>query len=162
MSYVDRMLVCRDCGSRFPFTAGEQAFYAGRGFLNDPARCCNCRNLRKPGAEPAAHRYVHYGPFASFGGRSPRQMHPATCGRCGQMTEVPFLPRGDRAVFCPECFNAVRSQPAERRLPPPAASECVRRCRSRACRSASARFLGTARAPPPLCPAPPAGVTCHG
>lgn len=116
MPYFDRTLVCRECGSSFPFTAGEQAFYAGRGFLNDPARCGNCRNLRKPGAEPAVHRYVRYGPFASFGGRSPRQMHPATCGRCGQMTEVPFLPRGDRAVFCPDCFSAMRSQPAERRL----------------------------------------------
>jgi CxxC-x17-CxxC domain-containing protein len=56
---------------------------------------------------------VHYGPFASFGGRTPRQMHPATCGQCGQMTEVPFAPRGDRPVLCSECFALSRqSSPA--------------------------------------------------
>ena len=40
--------------------------------------------------------YVRYGNFASFGGKTPRQMHPAACADCGQMTEVPFVPRGER------------------------------------------------------------------
>ena len=52
--------------------------------------------------------YVDYGPCASFGGRTPRQMHPATCDRCGELTEVPFMPRGDRPVYCSECFATVR------------------------------------------------------
>ena len=27
-------------------------------------------------------------------------MHPAACALCGDMIEVPFIPRGDRPVFC--------------------------------------------------------------
>ena len=108
MPYVDKMLICRDCGSGFPFTTGEQTFYASRGLVNVPSRCLSCRNARKGGAAPFGEGYVHYGPFASFGGRTPHQMHPAVCGECGQMTEVPFLPKGDRPVFCSECFSKQR------------------------------------------------------
>ena len=39
MSYVDRILVCRDCSNSFTFTSGEQSFYAARGLMNDPQRC---------------------------------------------------------------------------------------------------------------------------
>ena len=28
----DKTLVCKDCGAEFVFTAGEQAFYAEKGF----------------------------------------------------------------------------------------------------------------------------------
>ncbi len=117
MPHVDRILVCRDCGSTFAFTAGEQAFYLSRGLQNEPSRCPTCRNARKLAGAPAwGEGYVHYGPFASFGGRDPKQMHPAVCGRCGQMTEVPFLPRGSRPVFCSECF-ALRDRPPQQQLP---------------------------------------------
>jgi CxxC-x17-CxxC domain-containing protein len=108
---ADRTLTCRQCGSSFTFTTGEQAFYTNRGLTNDPTRCSKCRSARKMNADaiPAAtESYVHYGPFASFGGRTPRQMHPAVCAQCGQMTEVPFAPRGDRPVLCSECFAASR------------------------------------------------------
>ena len=108
MPHVDKLLICRDCGSSFTFTAGEQTFYASRGLANDPSRCPSCRSARRGGAAPFGEGYVHYGPFASFGGRTPRQMHPAVCGDCGQMTEVPFLPKGDRPVFCPDCFSKQR------------------------------------------------------
>ena len=27
-------------------------------------------------------------------------MHPAACALCGDMIEVPFIPRGDRPVYC--------------------------------------------------------------
>ena len=62
-----------------------------------PVRCPPCRTARKNNRlnEPEE-GYVRYGVFASFGGRTPRQMHPATCADCGMMTEVPFQPRGDR------------------------------------------------------------------
>ena len=108
MPYIDKILVCRDCGSSFTFTGGEQAFFASRGLLNQPSRCPNCRNARKLGRSPMDDGYVHYGPFASFGGRTPRQMHPAVCAHCGQMTEVPFLPRGDRPIYCSDCFAEVK------------------------------------------------------
>jgi len=106
--HVDKILICRDCGSSFTFTAREQLFFASRGLVNEPSRCPSCRNARKGGSSAAVEGYIHYGPFASFGGRTPRQMHPAVCGACGQMTEVPFLPRGDRPVYCSECFSKKR------------------------------------------------------
>lgn len=112
MPHVDRTLTCRDCGAGFTFTVGEQTFFASRGLANEPSRCTNCRTARKDGAAPVNEGYTHYGPFASFGGRTPRQMHPAVCGRCNQMTEVPFLPKGDRPVFCSECFNVERAAAA--------------------------------------------------
>ena len=37
--YEDKTLVCKDCGNEFVFTAGEQEFYAERGFQNEPQRC---------------------------------------------------------------------------------------------------------------------------
>jgi CxxC-x17-CxxC domain-containing protein len=107
--YTDRALTCRQCGASFAFTTGEQTFYATRGLVNEPTRCSSCRNARKAtGGPPITEGYVHYGPFASFGGRTPRQMHPATCGQCGEMTEVPFAPRGDRPVLCAGCFAGAR------------------------------------------------------
>ena len=44
---ADKNLVCRDCGNDFVFTEGEQAFYAEKGFENDPVRCADCRRARK-------------------------------------------------------------------------------------------------------------------
>lgn len=102
MAMQDRSIVCRDCGRDFVFTSGEQEFYASKGLQNDPVRCPDCRNARKS-ARPtleSASGYVRYGGAASFGGRTPRQMHPAACAMCGDMIEVPFSPRGDRPVFC--------------------------------------------------------------
>ena len=44
--YQDKTLVCRDCGAEFVFTAGEQEFYAEKGFQNEPTRCKACRAAR--------------------------------------------------------------------------------------------------------------------
>jgi CxxC-x17-CxxC domain-containing protein len=112
---ADRTLSCRSCGASFVFTTGEQAFYASRGLLHSPARCPACRDSRRQGEPTAGEGYVRYGAFASFGGRTPRQMHPATCGNCGQVTEVPFAPKGDRPVYCSECFTALQSAPRDAR-----------------------------------------------
>ena len=48
--YEDKTLVCKECGKEFVFTAGEQEFYAERGFQNEPQRCKACRDARKPAA----------------------------------------------------------------------------------------------------------------
>ena len=45
--YEDKTLVCKECGKEFTFTAGEQEFYAERGFQNEPQRCKSCRDARK-------------------------------------------------------------------------------------------------------------------
>lgn len=46
-NYTDKTLVCKDCGAEFTFTAGEQAFFAEKGFSNEPVRCPACRKARK-------------------------------------------------------------------------------------------------------------------
>ena len=48
--YEDKILVCKECGNEFTFTAGEQEFYAERGFQNEPQRCKACRDARKNAA----------------------------------------------------------------------------------------------------------------
>ena len=45
--FEDKTLVCKDCGKEFVWTAGEQEFYASRGFENQPQRCKPCRDARK-------------------------------------------------------------------------------------------------------------------
>jgi CxxC-x17-CxxC domain-containing protein len=110
--HADRALLCRECGSSFTFTSGEQTFYASRGLVHEPTRCPACRANRRGVATNDSPMtdgsYVHYGPFASFGGRTPRQMHPAVFAQCSQMTEVPFVPRGERPVLCSECYATSR------------------------------------------------------
>ena len=45
--YEDKTLVCKECGNEFVFSAGEQEFYAEKGFVNEPQRCKACRSARK-------------------------------------------------------------------------------------------------------------------
>jgi len=47
LSYEDKVLKCRECGRDFVFTTGEQEFFASRGLMNQPARCPECRALRR-------------------------------------------------------------------------------------------------------------------
>ena len=50
--YEDKTLTCKECGREFVFTAGEQEFYAEKGFVNEPQRCKNCRDARTNAARP--------------------------------------------------------------------------------------------------------------
>lgn len=84
--YEDKTLVCKECGKEFVFTAGEQEFYAEKGFENEPQRCKDCRNARKQAA------------------RGERKYFVTVCSQCGGEARVPFEPREDRAVLCSECF----------------------------------------------------------
>ena len=43
----DKTIVCKDCGSEFIFSEGEQDFYREKGFENEPIRCPDCRKARK-------------------------------------------------------------------------------------------------------------------
>ena len=43
----DKTLICQDCGAEFVFTAGEQEFFAEKGFTDEPKRCKTCRDARK-------------------------------------------------------------------------------------------------------------------
>lgn len=102
MSYEDKNLTCRECGSSFVFTAGEQEFHAQRGFTNAPVRCPACRAQRKAQGGFSGQRRGGGGSFA------PREMHTVTCSACGKETQVPFAPRGDRPVYCSDCFQSQR------------------------------------------------------
>jgi CxxC-x17-CxxC domain-containing protein len=101
VSFVDKMLVCRDCGTEFVFSAGEQEFYQLKGLLNEPGRCPSCRAARKAEREG--------GGMGSLESRGRREMHPTVCAECGADTLVPFLPRGDKPVYCSPCFERVRA-----------------------------------------------------
>ena len=35
-------------------------------------------------------------------------MYDAVCGNCGAATQVPFLPRQDRPVYCSDCFSKMK------------------------------------------------------
>jgi CxxC-x17-CxxC domain-containing protein len=96
MSLQDKSLQCSDCGLEFAFTVGEQEFYASRGLQNEPKRCPECRRARKAGR------------YGNNSYESPRQMFPVTCAECGTDTEVPFEPRGDKPVYCRDCYSKVK------------------------------------------------------
>ncbi len=98
MGFVDKLLQCSDCGATFTFSAGEQEFFASKGYTNEPKRCPSCRQARK------AERYGNGG----SGYRSQRQMFPAVCAQCGKDTEVPFEPREGRPVYCSDCYKVLR------------------------------------------------------
>jgi len=48
----DQNITCVTCGRRFPWTEGEQRYYARRG-LSAPTHCPICRSQRAEGAAPA-------------------------------------------------------------------------------------------------------------
>ena len=101
MAFTEKPLQCSDCGKAFPFTAEEQEFFATKGFTNEPKRCPTCRSTRR------AERFGNEGGGGGSGyNRGPRQMYPATCAQCGKQTEVPFQPRGDKPVYCRDCYTA--------------------------------------------------------
>ena len=90
--FEDKTLQCKECGSDFIFTSGEQEFYSEKGFQNEPQRCKDCRVNRKAAS------------------RSTREMHDATCASCGGSAKVPFQPREDRPVYCSECYAKMKEE----------------------------------------------------
>ena len=98
--FEDKTLVCKECGKEFVFTAGEQEFYAERGFQNEPQRCKACRDARKNAT------------------RGPREYYTATCAACGG--KDPHLDQV-RIFFC--ISYVVRSH-IRRSVPPSAPCAC--------------------------------------
>ena len=88
--YEDKTLKCKDCGNDFVFTAGEQEFYAERGFQNEPQRCKPCRDARKNA------------------GQAKKEFFTAVCANCGGEAKVPFQPTEGRDVYCSECFAKMK------------------------------------------------------
>jgi CxxC-x17-CxxC domain-containing protein len=122
---ADKTLTCRDCGTTFTFTEGEQDFYAQKGY-SEPTRCPDCRAAKKAARQSGGYGDSSYGGGSSYsgggrsggysggggyssggygGGRSERTMTQVVCANCGKDTEVPFVPRGDRPVYCSDCYS---------------------------------------------------------
>jgi len=91
----DIQLTCSDCGQDFTFTAADQAFFQERGY-STPKRCTPCRMAKKNDQGGGGSGYRS----------APAQGTPVICSGCGQPTTVPFEPRGDRPVFCRDCYQA--------------------------------------------------------
>ena len=104
MLLSDKTLTCGDCGYEFTFTAGEQAFFASKAYANEPRRCPQCRGTRKSQQRGYGDSYA-----------SAREMHLAICAQCGKGTTVPFRPRGDKPVYCSDCYSSMKS-PSYRHL----------------------------------------------
>lgn len=82
----DRTLICKDCGKKFIWTAGEQKFFIDKDLKNIPKRCKICTAEYK---------------------NKLREKHPAwwvKCSRCGKKAEVCFEPKTEH-IFCENCFN---------------------------------------------------------
>jgi CxxC-x17-CxxC domain-containing protein len=113
VAFSDRPLTCRECGTSFLFTAGEQEFYAQKGFTNEPARCPECRAARRAsgGGGGGSRSMGGYDSDQGYGDyrSAPRAMHETQCASCGGIARVPFVPRGDRPVYCSNCFEQQRS-----------------------------------------------------
>lgn len=99
----DLQLTCSDCGQDFTFTAADQSFFSERGY-STPKRCKPCRQAKKN--EQGGGGGGGYGGGGGGGYRQQSQGTSVICSSCGQQTTVPFEPRGDRPVFCRDCFNA--------------------------------------------------------
>jgi CxxC-x17-CxxC domain-containing protein len=103
--YQDEQLTCTDCGTTFAFTASEQEFFAAKGFANKPSRCPDCRAARKAQRGGGSYSGGRAGGGGGAGGGA-REMFQATCSTCGKVAEVPFKPRGDKPVYCRDCFQS--------------------------------------------------------
>ena len=84
--YQDKTLVCKECGEEFVFTAGEQEFYAEKGFQNEPQRCKACRDARKNATKARGEFFT------------------TVCAQCGGEAKVRFQPSNNKPVYCSECF----------------------------------------------------------
>ena len=110
MAYTDRTLSCADCGTPFTFSADDQSYHAEKGFTNEPKRCPTCRVSRRSergdsggGYGGGGGSYGGGGGGGGYGGQ--REMFSVTCASCGKDAQVPFQPRGDRPVYCSDCFR---------------------------------------------------------
>lgn len=100
MEFHDKVLKCAECGSEFVFTAGEQMFFADKGFKNEPKRCKPCKTARGQGGNSSG---------ANAATSMQRVETKTVCSQCGKETTVPFKPTQGRPVYCRECFQQRRT-----------------------------------------------------
>jgi len=103
MALEAKTLTCSDCGATFEFTVEEQELFKSKGYTNEPKRCPACRQARK--AQQAA---TGTGSRGGMYSSAKREMFPVKCAECGKDTMVPFQPRGDRPVYCSDCYRKIK------------------------------------------------------
>ncbi|MGC4106403.1 MAG: zinc-ribbon domain containing protein [Thermomicrobiales bacterium] len=111
---------CIACGKDFVVTAAEVAFRTeNRLALPDLCPACRARQRSDRNADiVAAYAKAGNTVFAdvvtpnapSRKGNVRGQMYATVCDSCGAETKVPFVPRGDRPVYCRDCYNARRGR----------------------------------------------------
>lgn len=116
-------LVCRECDAPFAYTQAEQDFREARG-LTQPELCPACRGQERARRnDDLISLYQRADTFDPIllkndgpqrGGYARKTEHrpqyTAICAACGTETRVPFIPKGDRPVYCRACFNARRGR----------------------------------------------------
>jgi len=70
MSFQDKSIQCSDCGTTFTFSAGEQEFFASKGFTNEPRRCPQCRKSKRQQQRGPAGSWSSYADRAMLGRES--------------------------------------------------------------------------------------------
>lgn len=130
-TFTDKTLKCMECQKEFTYTVAEQELHQSLGYQNEPKRCTPCREAKRQRKGPAPAGGASGGggerpPRGNGGGGPPRgresrggreggqmgdipapsrEYFTAICGECGKEAQLPFKPRGDRPVFCSECFD---------------------------------------------------------
>lgn len=87
----DKEIICRECGSAFIWTAGEQEFFSDKGLVNIPTRCPICRKKRSVKHD--------------FG-----TLYDITCSVCGKKAKSPFKPELPEEAICHDCFIKLREE----------------------------------------------------
>lgn len=120
-----REVTCVDCTTTFIIPRAERVFRAERG-LAEPESCPACRQKLRSARnadlfaiydrsfqpEPVSNRNGGSRRRQNDGGTShqPRTRYNTVCSACGVETQVPFVPRGDRPVYCRTCYNAQKGR----------------------------------------------------
>ena len=92
----DQTLICRDCGGSFVFDESQQRVFSERHYPDKPSRCVRCRTTRREQ-------------------RPERVIIDTVCSKCGQATQVRFVPKPGFAVLCRQCLP--QAQPKVRIRP---------------------------------------------
>lgn len=89
--FVDKEIICKECGTAFVWTASEQEFFASKGLVNMPSRCPICRKKAD-----VKHDYT--------------KTYDIECRLCHKKAKSPFDPADPKNVLCQECFEKTNAQ----------------------------------------------------